>query len=104
MSIELATAYAALICHDDNLETTSERLVSLTAAAGVQIQPIYATIFAKALEGQDIKEFLFNLSSGAGASAGPSTGAATEAAAVEEKVEEEEEESSDDGMGFGLFD
>lgn len=94
-------------------------------AASVELEPIWATLLAKALEGKNVKELLSNVGSGGGApaavaSAGaPAAAAATEAPKEEEKKEEKEE--SDDDMvslshhriskdsfdvpqGFGLFD
>ncbi|GAA5990117.1 hypothetical protein JCM11641_007073 [Rhodosporidiobolus odoratus] len=106
---ELASTYAALILADEGLEITSEKIVALTSAANVEVEPIWATLLAKALEGKDVKDLLTNVGSGGGAAAGPATGGAAaggEAAAeaAPEKAKEEEKEESDDDMGFGLFD
>ncbi|KAF8153412.1 hypothetical protein B0H34DRAFT_800617 [Crassisporium funariophilum] len=108
-STDLAATYAALILADDGIEITADKIVALTNAANVELEPIWATLLAKALEGKNVKELLSNVGSGGGApaagSAAPaaSTAAATEAPKAEEKKEEEKEESDDD-MGFGLFD
>ena len=105
---ELASSYAALILADEGLEITADKLQSLISAAKVpEIEPIWTTLFAKALEGKDVKDLLLNVGSGGGAApaaggAAPAAGAA-DAPAAEEKKEEEKEESDDD-MGFGLFD
>ncbi|KJA21333.1 hypothetical protein HYPSUDRAFT_140774 [Hypholoma sublateritium FD-334 SS-4] len=109
-SADLAPTYAALILADEGIEITAEKLVALTNAAGVEVEPIWATLLEKALAGKNIKELLSNVGAGGGApaagSAAPLAAAggapAIEAAKVEEKVEEKEE--SDDDMGFGLFD
>ncbi|KAF7426254.1 hypothetical protein PC9H_008622 [Pleurotus ostreatus] len=108
-SAELATTYAALILADDNVEITSDKITALTSAAGVDVEPIWATLLAKALEGKNVKELLSNVGSGGGApAAAPAGGAAAGAAAAEapkeEEKKEEEKEESDDDMGFGLFD
>ncbi|KAI9496280.1 60s acidic ribosomal protein-domain-containing protein [Zychaea mexicana] len=108
MSSDLAIVYAALILKDDNVEISADKLQTLTKAAGLtEIEPIWFNLYAKALEGQDLKELIFNVGAGAGAAAaGPAAaagGAGEEAAAEEEKKEEEKEESDED-MGFGLFD
>ncbi|TFK61765.1 ribosomal protein 60S, partial [Pluteus cervinus] len=107
---ELAATYAALILADDGIEITPEKIVALTDAAGVELEPIWASLLAKALEGRNVKELLSNVGSGGGApaassapAAGGGGGAAPAEAAKEEKKEEEKEESDDD-MGFGLFD
>jgi len=108
---ELAATYAALILADEGVEITHERIIALTQAAGVDLDAIWASLLAKALEGKNVKELLSNIGSGGGGPApavgggGGATGGAPAAAAekVEEKKEEEKEESDDD-MGFGLFD
>ncbi|CAM9015612.1 hypothetical protein WICANDRAFT_82494 [Wickerhamomyces anomalus NRRL Y-366-8] len=107
MSVESSLSYAALILADSEIEISSEKLLALTTAAKVPVDKIWADLYAKALETQDIKELLTNISAG-GASAGvaaaaPGAAASTEEAAEEEKEEEAKEESDDD-MGFGLFD
>ncbi|KAF8898742.1 60s acidic ribosomal protein-domain-containing protein [Infundibulicybe gibba] len=108
-SVELAATYAALILADDGIEITADKIVTLTNAAGVDLEPIWATLLAKALEGKNVKELLSNVGSGGGAPAAGAApaasagGAAAEAPKEEEKKEEEKEESDDD-MGFGLFD
>ena len=105
---ELACVYAALILHDDGLPITSDKLLSLIAAANIEIEPIWATLFAKALDGKNISDFLFNVGSGSGAAPAPAASSAAPAAGKKEeakKVEKEEEkEESDDDMGMGLFD
>ncbi|CAN6648044.1 large ribosomal subunit protein P1A [Trichomonascus vanleenenianus] len=104
MSSEAAVSYASLILADAEIEITADKLQALTKAAGIEVEPIWANVFAKAVEGKNLKELLFSI----GASAGPAAGAAPAAAggaapaAAEEKAEEEEE--SDEDMGMGLFD
>ncbi|RMZ82724.1 hypothetical protein DV738_g1504, partial [Chaetothyriales sp. CBS 135597] len=74
---ELANAYAALILADEGIEITSDKLSTIIKAAGIaEIEPIWSSLFAKALEGKDVKDLLVNV----------------------------EKEESDDDMGFGLFD
>lgn len=68
----------------------------------MEVEPIWAALLAKALEGKDVKELLSNVGSGGGVPAGDVAaaigGAPAEAAteAKEEKKEEEKEESDDD--------
>jgi len=105
---ELASSYAALILADDGVEITADKLQTLINAANVDgVESIWTSIFAKALEGKDVKDLLVNVGSGGGAAAPAgataTVGAATaDAPAVEEK--EDEKEESDEDMGFGLFD
>ncbi|OAA33297.1 60S acidic ribosomal protein P1 [Moelleriella libera RCEF 2490] len=106
---ELAASYASLILADDGLEITADKLQALIKAAGIQdVEPIWTSIFAKALEGKDVKDLLVNVGSGGGAAAPAAGGAAAaaggDAAPAEEEKKEEEKEESDEDMGFGLFD
>ncbi|KAJ8662161.1 hypothetical protein O0I10_001854 [Lichtheimia ornata] len=107
MSAENAIVYAALILKDDNLEVTADKLQTLTKAAGfTEIEPIWYSLYSKALDGQDVKELIWNVgapSAGAAAAGAGAAAAGGEEAKEEEKKEEEKEESDED-MGFGLFD
>merc|ERR1712025_441283 len=106
---ELACVYAALILQDDGLEISGDNLNTLIKAADVECDSYWPGLFAKALDGIDIKALVSNVGAGGGAPAagGAAAGgeaAAEEAPAEEAKKEESEEEESDDDMGFGLFD
>lgn len=79
----------------------------MTNAADVELETIWASLLAKALEGKNVKDLLSNVGAGGGApaagavsvSAGggaPAAAAAAEEAKEEEKKEEKEE--SDDDM------
>ncbi|XP_064489295.1 large ribosomal subunit protein P1-like [Ornithodoros turicata] len=111
---ELACVYSALILQDDEIAVTAEKINTILKAASVDVEPYWPSLFAKALEGLDLKALISNVGSGVG-SAGPAPAAAAGGAAPaaggggakdepkkEEKKEESEEE--DDDMGFGLFD
>merc|ERR1712064_80195 len=104
---ELACVYAALILADDDVAITGEKIQTILKAAGVDVEPYWPGLFAKALESCNVKDLITNVGSGVGAA--PAAGGAAPAAggAPEEKKEEkkeEPEEESDDDMGFGLFD
>ncbi|PPJ55663.1 hypothetical protein CBER1_05863 [Cercospora berteroae] len=108
---ELASSYAALILADEGLEITADKLQALITAAKVpDIEPIWTSLFAKALEGKDVKDLLTNVGSGGGAAPAAAAGGAAAGgdaggdAPAAEKEKEEEKEESDDDMGFGLFD
>ncbi|KAH8924050.1 ribosomal protein 60S [Atractiella rhizophila] len=107
---ELATTYAALILADEGLEITADKILALTSAAKVEVEPIWASLLAKALAGKDVKDLLLNVGSGGGAAApvaaggAAAGGAAAAEAPKEEAKKEEEKEESDEDMGFGLFD
>ncbi|KAI8583854.1 hypothetical protein K450DRAFT_168990, partial [Umbelopsis ramanniana AG] len=104
MSAEFAIVYAALILQDDGIEITADKLSTLVKAAGVEVEPVWFSLYAKALAGQDLSALLMNIGSAgsaapAAAGGAAATGGAAEEAAAEEK--EEEKEESDDDMGFG---
>ncbi|XP_004529421.1 60S acidic ribosomal protein P1 [Ceratitis capitata] len=107
---ELACVYAALVLVDDDIAVTGEKITTILKAASVDVEPYWPGLFAKALEGINVKDLITNIGSGVGAAA-PSGGAAPAGgdaapaeAKKEEKKKEEEPEESDDDMGFGLFD
>lgn len=63
-------------------------------------------MFARALEGVNVKELISKVGSAGSGAAAPAASGAADAPAVEEKKEEEkkeEEEEEDDDMGFGQF-
>ncbi|ORX61872.1 ribosomal protein 60S [Hesseltinella vesiculosa] len=105
MSAELAIVYAALILQDDNIEITEDKLQTLVKAAGVEVEPIWFSLYAKALAGQDLNELLTKVGTpGAGPAVAGAAAAGGAAAEAVEEAKEEEKEESDDDMGFGLFD
>src|SRR6267154_2368620 len=84
--------------------------MALTDAASVELEPIWASLLAKALEGKNVKDLLSNVGAGGGA---PAVGApvaaaaggapAAEAPKEEEKKEEPKEESDDDMVRSIIF-
>ena len=106
---ELACVYASLILVDDDIAVTGEKISTVLKAANVEVEPYWPGLFAKALEGINVKDLITNIGSGAGAApaaGGAAAGGAAPAAAEAKKEEkkEEEPEESDDDMGFALFD
>ena len=112
---ELACVYSALILHDADISITADKITTLIHAAGVSVEPIWPTLFAKALQGKDVGALVSSLGSpgaavasqadqGGGSGGG---GAAAEQQAVEEDQKRNEDEDSgeeSEDMGFGLFD
>ncbi|MCP5809839.1 60S acidic ribosomal protein P1, partial [Klebsiella pneumoniae] len=102
---ELACVYSALILVDDDVAVTGEKISTILKAAAVDVEPYWPGLFAKALEGINVRDLITNIGSGVGAA--PAAGGAPAAAAAagapaEEKKEEkkeEEPEESDDDMG-----
>ena len=85
----------------------AERILALTASADIKVEPIWASLFEKALKGSDVNKLLASFSN---VSAAPVSSAAAPAAAAasgkkeEAKKEVAKKEESDDDCGFGLFD
>ena len=72
----------------------ADKLQTLITAAKVpDVEPIWTSLFAKALEGKDVKELLMNIGSGGGAAAAApaAAGGAGDADAGAAKEEEKEE-------------
>ncbi|KAH7724886.1 acidic ribosomal protein P1 [Aphelenchoides avenae] len=104
---ELACIYAALALQDDGVGITGDKIQTILKAAGVEVEPFWPGLYAKALEGVDVKALISNISSGVGsagaapAAAAPAGGAPAGGAAPKEekKKEEKKEESEDEDMG-----
>jgi len=109
---QLACTYGALILADDEIPITAEKLNTILKAANVQVEPIWPSLFARALSGINVRELITKVGSCAGpaapaaaAVAAPAADAKKEEKKVEKKEEKkEEEEEEDEDMGFGLFD
>ena len=79
---------------------------TIIKAAGVaDVEPIWATLFAKALEGKDVKDLLLNVGSGGGAAAAAPAagGAATGGAAAAEEAPKEAEKEEGKSAHAGLY-
>uniref|UniRef100_D3TP70 Large ribosomal subunit protein P1 n=1 Tax=Glossina morsitans morsitans TaxID=37546 RepID=D3TP70_GLOMM len=111
---ELACVYASLILVDDDVAVTGEKISTILKAANVEVEPYWPGLFAKALEGVNVKDLITNIGSGvggapaaaapAGGEAAPAGGEAAPAAeAKKEEKKESEPEESDDDLGFALF-
>mgnify|MGYP003573031845 CR=1 FL=1 len=105
---ELACTYAALVLADDDLAITAEKMSTVLSAANVKVESFWPGLYAKFLQGINIRDLITNIGSASAAPAAAGGGAAAPTGAAEEKKEEkkeeEEEEEEDDDMGFGLFD
>lgn len=110
---ETATSYAALILADEHVDITAEKLQTLLKAAGIEdIEPIWTTLFAKALQGKDIKDLLTSVTttgptagqqSGVGGISDPNDGRKDGDGADGDKSVEDDDESDGD-IGLSLFD
>ncbi|VDN02174.1 unnamed protein product [Thelazia callipaeda] len=107
-SQELACVYAALILQDDDVAITGDKISTILKAAGVEVEPYWPGLFAKALDGVDVKSLITNIScnvGGGGVAPAAQAAAATESTLAEsnekeDKKKEEPKEESDDDMGF----
>lgn len=54
-SQELACVYAALILQDDEIAINGDKISTILKAAHVEVEPFWPGLFAKALEGVDVK-------------------------------------------------
>nr|AKE98494.1 60S ribosomal protein P1 [Toxoplasma gondii RH] len=103
---ELLCTYAALILSDDKMDVTAENIQKLVVASGNTVEPYMPTLFARALQGQNIADLISNAgacAAAAPAAAAPVAGGDAGAAPAKEEKKEEPEEEEDD-MGFSLFD
>lgn len=86
-----------------------EKISTILKAAGVDVEPYWPGLFAKALEGVNVRDLITNIGSGVGAApaggapAAAAAAAAPAAEAAKEEKKEEEPEESDDDMGFGEY-
>merc|ERR1711894_863431 len=63
---------------DDDVTVTGEKIETILKAAGVEVEPYWPGLFAKALESCNIKDLITNVGSGVGAA--PAAGGAAAAA------------------------
>ena len=102
---ELACVYAALICYDEKVEVTADKINTILKASNVKVEPFYPGLFAKFLSSNSLEGLLTNIGGGGAApAAAPAAeaGAAADAAPAAAAAKEPSEEDED--MGFGLFD
>ncbi|XP_039072995.1 60S acidic ribosomal protein P1-like isoform X1 [Hyaena hyaena] len=111
-SSELACIYSALNLHHDEVTVTQDKNNALIEAAGVNVEPFWAGLFAKSLANVNIRSPICNVGGGGPVPAAgavwlecptPSTTAAP-AGQKEVEAKKEESEEPDDDMGFGFFD
>ena len=105
---ETAVSYAALILADANTAITPDKLQALLKAANIEdVEPIWTTLFAKALEGKDVKDILTAVSTSA-----PEVGVTKPKADGNDKMDDKDEgeviveggDGDDSDMEGGMFD
>ena len=55
---ELACVYAALILADDDVPITEEKIKTIFTAAGIEVEPYWPGLFAKALQNCNVKDLI----------------------------------------------
>ena len=110
---DLACIYSAAILADDDIPITSDKISTLLRAAEVNVEPIWPSLYAKALQGIEIKQLITkigNVATESGTTAalsGGIAGDAKESANVEKSAPvapDPESDDDDDDMGLSLFD
>ena len=99
---QLACTLSALILHDNGSDVNSENLNRVLKAAGMDVAAYWPMLFAKALDGKNVSDYLVVSGGGGGGGAGPAEEEKKEEEEEEEEEEEVEEEEMDFDMG-GLF-
>lgn len=103
---ESAVPYAILALYDAQVEITEENLSKILTAAGIEVEPIWLSVFCRSMSTDAVKSLLSSFEAGASAAApvaaagAPAAGKAAAAAAPAKKEEPEEEEE----MSLSLFD
>ena len=104
---ELACVYAALILADDDVPITGEKIETILKASGVEVEPYWPGLFAKALQNCDVKDMITKIGPGMGASISQNDERTFSTEQVDNKKVTEKDEkvddSSDESLG-GMFD
>ncbi|KAF2796958.1 hypothetical protein K505DRAFT_322951 [Melanomma pulvis-pyrius CBS 109.77] len=110
---EQACSFAALILADESISITPEKLQALLKTAGIDdVEPIWTTLFAKALGDKDVKDIL-TTAPASGLASGPvgepqtkgDDGGDDKRADDEVECKDGEDDDSDSGEDLGnLFD
>ncbi|MEL6702627.1 MAG: 60S acidic ribosomal protein P1 [Pseudomonadota bacterium] len=95
---QLACTLSALILHDNGSDVNAGNLQRVLDAAGMKVASYWPMLFAKALDGKNVADYLV-VSGGSGGAGG-----ATEEKKEEEVEEEEEEEVEEEEMDFDMGD
>ena len=83
---ELACVYAALICHDEGLEVTADKIATITKGAGLEVEAFYPGLFATFLQAKPLGDLISNVGGGGGGDAAPAAAGGDAPAAEAKKV------------------
>ena len=98
---ELACTYACLMLHDAEVAITADNINAVAKAAGVELKPFWAAVFARTLEKADLAEML-NAQPAAAAPAAASPAEAKEEKKAEQKQPQHAPAADDEPGDFGL--
>ncbi|KAJ8782970.1 hypothetical protein J1605_009578 [Eschrichtius robustus] len=103
--LELTCLYSALILHDDEVTVTEDKINALIKAAGVNVEPFWPGLFAKAVAGVSIGSLIC----GAGQVTSDHQQEVLPPPPLPPQLrrrrwKQRKSEESDDDMGFALFD
>ena len=104
---ELACVYAALILADDDVPITGEKIETILKASGVEVEPYWPGLFAKALQNCNVKDLITRIGPGERTSISQNEQTISteqEDKKTDAKKEEISEESETEDICFGLFD
>merc|ERR1711981_124593 len=93
---QMACTFAALLCHDQGLEVNSANLAKVCKAAGLTVAPYWPMLFANALDGRDMSDFMAVSGGGSGPVQAVAAGGQEAVAAPKEEAKKEEEEEEED--------
>ena len=96
---QMSCTFAALLLHDEGIEVTAANLTKVLGATNCKVAGYWPMLFANALQGKSVGEFL--AVSGGSAPAQVATTNAGDAPAKEEKKEEKAEEEEEEDMDIG---
>ena len=89
---QLAVTLAALILHDDKSDVTADAINRILKTANVNVAAYWPMLFAKALEGKNVGDFLTVSNGGSAQAPAPTSTEQAKAPAKEQKKEEVVEE------------
>lgn len=108
---ETAVPYAILALYDADKEINEENLGKLLAAAGIDVEPVWFSVFCRSTDRNTIKSMLNSFEAGAAPSAHAAAGAPVapsgakgDAPVAGKKEAPKEEPEEEEEMSLSLFD
>ena len=98
---ELACVYAALILADDDVPITGEKIETILKASGVEVEPYWPGLFAKALQNCNVKDLITKIGPGMGASIAQNDEKTSSTEQKDNKMDAKKDEADDSGSDSG---